>query len=348
MTSLSLLYIPLTPAPQRHPLLRGSYEIDCERAGAGWKLWAPGSFTCRGEVFVPEPAFVDDWLRGALEPFGRKEGDGYHCLETDKQFRTFVTSLEPVLRARCKWPWAPPAQSDDVLTHADLSRMVVVFPGDPLLRLERARLAVRIGRPQEECNADVVAALALREDAETLLAACYVPGESGDRAGQLAMLARAVARDPTHEQAATQFMLLLRVAERFEEALAVDEARAAKGGRDEGQWYLRAGMLEKVGRLDAAVDALAASLALRDNALLRAHRGTLLAGLGRDDEALRELDAALPMCADFDGHLARADVLIRRGDTDRATKALKWLALAPSHREVAEERLRRLPSSQVV
>ncbi len=341
MTSLSLLYIPLTP-PQRHPLLLGRYDLTCERDGAGWKLWAPGSFTCRGEVFVPEPAFVDDWLRSALKPFGGKDGDGDHRLDTDAQFRAFVTSLEPVLSARSRWPWSPPSESADVLSHADLSQMVAVFPGDPLLRLERARLAVRIGRPKEEWEADVVAALAIREDAETLLAACYVPGDAGDREGQLALLARAVAHEPTHEQAATQYMLLLRAAGRFEEALAVDEARAVKGGRTEGQWYLRADGLEKVGRLEAAVDAFAASLALRDNAMWRARRGTLLARLGRDDEALRELDVALPNCADFDAHLARADVLIRRGETARATQALKWLALAPSHREVAEERLRRL------
>lgn len=344
MSSLSLLYIPLPSGPQRPPLLLGSYEIDCERVGAGWQLRAPGTFTCRGEVFEPEPAFVDAWLREALEPFGRKEGDGFHRLESDAQFRAFVTSLALVLCARCKWPWSPPQQSADVLSHADRSRMIVAFPDDPLQRLERARLAVKIGRPQEECDADVVAALALREDAETLQAACYVPGERGDREGQLAFLARAVAADPTHESAATQYMLLLRAAERFEEALAVDEARAVKGGRTEGQWYLRADMLEKVGRLEDAVEALAQSLALKDTALLRAHRGTLLAHLGRDDEALRELDVALPKCADLDGHLARADVLIRRGEIKRATEHLKWLVHAPSHRAAAEERLRGLPS----
>ncbi len=341
MTSLSLLYIPLTP-PQRHPMLLGRYELACEKSGAGWSLRAPGSFTCRGEIFEPEPAFVDDWLRGALAPYGGRDGDGDHRLETDAQFRAFVTSLEPVLSARSRWPWSPPSESDHVLSHADLSRLVAVFPGDPLLRLERARLSVRIGRPKDEWEADVAAALAIREDAETLLAACYVPGEAGDREGQLALLARANAQDPTFEPAATQFFLLLRAAGRFEEALAVDEARAVKGGRTEHQWHLRAELLEKVGRLEAAVDALAASLALRDHAMLRARRGTLLARLGRDDEALRELDAALPNCADFDGHLARADVFIRRGETERATQALKWLALAPSHREVAEERLKRL------
>lgn len=343
MNSFSLLYLP-TPQRQRPALLRGTWDVSCERVGSTWKLHAPGNWTCRGEMFEPEPAFIDHWLQEALKPFGGKPGDGIHLLEGDEAFRAFVKSLEPVLCARSRWPWAAPSKPANELSYLDFDRLSTAFPEDPLLRLERARLAQRTGRPEDEVSGDVAAALALREDGSTLLAASEVYAES-DAERRLALLARAITVEPTHDGASTSYMHLLQMAGRFEEALAVDAGRAAKWGRDHNRWFLRANMLVKLGRLAEAVEAFAQSLALHDNALIRALRGTLLVQLGRDDEALRELDAALPHTADFDGRLARADVLIRRGDLVRAEQELRWLMHAPSHRAAAEERLRLLPSA---
>ncbi|MDP1825668.1 MAG: hypothetical protein Q8L48_20575 [Archangium sp.] len=322
MASLSLLYLPTSP-PQR-----GRYALDCQPHGAQWEVWPPGHFTCRGEVFEPEPVFVDEWLRAALAPFGATAGDGYYVLD-EPNYRAFLKSLKGVV-------------STDAYT--DARRMVEVFPGDALLRLERAQVASRQGKPRQEIDADIAAALAMRTDAETLLAASYALTEL-DREGALRLLAQAVAREPGHEVAARQYLLLLDIAGRLDELLAVDEAHAATRPRDDYRWWRRGEVLQRLGRLEEAVDAMAQSLALKDSVMRRAARGTLLEKLGRDDEALRELDASLPGCAHLDGHLARADVLLRRGDLEGAEKTLRWLAHAPSHRDRAEERLRRLAGS---
>lgn len=321
MAPLSLLYLPTSP-PQR-----GRYALDCVRRGADWQVWPPGHFTCRGEVFEPEPVFVDDWLRAALVPFGAVTGDGYYVLD-EPNYRAFLKSLKGVV-------------STDA--YADAQRMVEVFPGDPLLRLERAQVASRHGKPRQEIDADITAALAMRNDAETLLAASYALTEL-DREGALRLLAQATAREPGHHGAVSQYCILLDIAGRLDELLAVDEAHAATRPRDDYWWWRRGEVLQRLGRLEEAAEAMAQSIALKDGVMRRAVRGTLLEKLGRDDEALRELDASLPGCAHFDGHLARADVLIRRGDLERAEQCLRWLAHAPSHRERAEERLNCLPA----
>lgn len=331
MASLCLLYISTAP-PQRHPLLRGFYELTCE----GLSVRAPGNFIARGEIFVPEPEFVDVWLREATAPFGTSAGEGEYRFATEAQFRAFVTSLEPVLCARSQWPWSPPTGPPEELTLIDLGRLVAAFPQDALLRIEFAHHSMRSGRAWKEA---LDLALSLRSDAEALCAASYVHLEAKDELTAMALLRRAVTADPGHQQAAAHYLLRLEYTGEWASFLEVDEARAAVRARGPIEWELRARVLEKAGRFAEAVDAIAEGLLLRDNAMQRVTRGKLLARLGRDDEALREL-TALQSCADLDGHLARADALLRLGRRGEAEQELRWLAHAPSHREAAEARLK--------
>ncbi len=157
-------------------------------------------------------------------------------------------------------------------------------------------------------NRNIDAGLALREDAETLLAASYAL--SGEAAMEMAI--RVFDHVPAHEEAATRLLFLFKLEDRFDEALAVEGVRATVRPRDASAWRFRSDLLVGAERVEEAVDALSSSLALKDDAPVRVMRGVLLARLGRDEEALRELDAALPRCASREGAEARAEILRRR------------------------------------
>jgi tetratricopeptide (TPR) repeat protein len=317
--TLRLSYIPTTP-PRRHPSVRTRYELKCEPRGTRWSIRAPGNWVERGEVFEPEPAFIHTWLGEAVAPFGGVPGDAEYLVPSEERLDAFITSLQPLLGTD------------------DLSLLITTFPNDPELLIARAMSPERAEAEREN---DVSAALAIRADAAALLAASWVFAPR-DRPRAIELLLRAIEQDAENQDVLSALATVCELDGRVRDALTFEERLATKRPREASGWIVRAGMLAKLGLVEEELDAVTQSLALHENASWRVRRGKLLARLGRDGDALRELDAALPGCADLDGHLLRAELLARKGDLDGAEKVLRWVALAPSHRAPAEARLREL------
>ena len=340
---IGLLYVLRDGVPVRHETPLATWELTCSSDGERWFVRAPGRWLPPGDVYEPEPAFVEAWLGSVVAPFGTKVEEGIYRIDNRPSWLAFEAAIAPHRSS------VDPDSSDEERNAAkdrDADHLVEVLPDDALLRLERARLAVSGARRTVSPEAEIARALATLRDPETLLAASYVRSYAGDREGARALLREALDLDPTHERVGWQLHALLQSDHLAADALALDERLAVHRPRSAYAWERRARLLEGFGRAAEAVSAYDEALALerdrRTCVRLRAYRGLLLAMLGRDAEALEDLESSLPSYRLFEGYLAKGEVLARLGRREEAEQTLRWVAFSPANRAAAEALLARL------
>jgi tetratricopeptide (TPR) repeat protein len=340
--TLRVLYVLDDGAPIRPPVPLATWAVDGHREGDGWRLMAPGR-TVGLDGYEPEPVIVDRWLSARIAPFGRCVGPGEYRLEGADALAAFEAAIAPHLSA------VDPSGSEEArraATERDADRLVEVFPDDPLVRIARARAAAGGPRGAAFCTAEITRALAARRDAETLLAANYAHAEAGDRAAARALLGEVLDLEPTHAEAARGLRSQLIVAGLPEEELALDERLATTRRREAFDWHRRAVLLEGFGRLEEAESALTEAIALGPDRhfvkQILTDRGRLRAKLGRDAEALADLERTLPEYCSFPGYIVKAEVLYRLGRKEEAERILRWVLHAPKHAPAARALLGRL------
>jgi tetratricopeptide (TPR) repeat protein len=343
---LTLLYVTRDGAPRRHDRPLAAWEVEREREGEGWRVTAPGRMVGLDE-YVPDPALVDDWIAERVRPYGACVGPGVYKVESDRLMQAFEASIADHL-SRVD-PLAPEAERRaGALRDADL--LVDLFPDDPLLRLARARLWAEGEHDPAARGREIDRALLVRRDAETLLAASYAHAAARDGDAARSLLREALEREPANETVARALQSSLGFAGLAAEELALDERMAASWARSAWGWRRRAALLEGLDRLTEAEVALDAALGLETSARAPNHilagiladRGRLRARLGRDEDALSDLDAALATLPAVGTHLVKAELLLRRGRFEESERILRWALASPAHRDAAGALLARL------
>jgi tetratricopeptide (TPR) repeat protein len=332
---LALLYVTRDGAPLRHASPLHAWGVDVTREGGGWRLISPGR-SVGLDGYVPEPAFVDDWISRHVRPHGTCVGPGVYHLESDRHLQAFEASIaDHVSRVD---PLASEAERH-IGALRDADRLVELFPDDPALRIARARLWAEGDHDPAARHREIDRALLARRDAETLLAASYAHAAAREGDAARALLWEALAREPANLEVARALHISLMVDGLAADELALDERMAALRARGAYEWCRRAALLEGFGRLSEAEAALDAAIGLEASArsrnAMRYDRGRVRARLGRDDDALADLDAALSTVTHVEAHLLKAEILLRRGRLEESERILRWAQGSPAHRDAA-------------